>query len=131
MAHILIVYATREGQTGKIARHLAAVLGSLRDVVDLVDADHSVPPPDLQEFDAAIVAAPIHISSYPRSIVRFVTEHRSLLERIPTAFLSVSLAIASRTGDGRAETQDGSVILRADCGAHGQPVLAFRVVIRE
>ncbi|MCX6925857.1 MAG: hypothetical protein NT154_22020, partial [Verrucomicrobia bacterium] len=30
-----------------------------------------------------------------------------------------------------AETQDGSVILRADCGAHGQPVLAFRVVVRE
>jgi hypothetical protein len=30
-----------------------------------------------------------------------------------------------------AETQDGSVILRADCGAHGQPVLAFSVVVRE
>ena len=30
-----------------------------------------------------------------------------------------------------AETQDGSVILRADCGAHGQPVLAFRVIVSE
>jgi hypothetical protein len=31
----------------------------------------------------------------------------------------------------KAGTQDGLVVLRADCGAHGQPVLAFRVVVRE
>ena len=29
------------------------------------------------------------------------------------------------------EARDGWVTLRADCGAHGQPVLAFRVVVRE
>ena len=30
-----------------------------------------------------------------------------------------------------AEARDGWVVLRADCGAHGRPVLAFRVVVRE
>jgi menaquinone-dependent protoporphyrinogen oxidase len=36
--------------------------------------------------------------------VRFAKQHRAFLERRPSAFLSVGLAIASRTTDGRAET---------------------------
>jgi len=31
----------------------------------------------------------------------------------------------------RVEARDGWVVLRADCGPHGRPVLAFRVVVRE
>jgi hypothetical protein len=29
------------------------------------------------------------------------------------------------------EARDGWVVLRAECGEHGRPVLAFRVVVRE
>ena len=31
----------------------------------------------------------------------------------------------------RVEARDGWVVLRADCGEHGRPVLAFRIVVRE
>jgi hypothetical protein len=32
---------------------------------------------------------------------------------------------------GKVEARDGWIALRADCGEHGRPVLAFRVVVRE
>jgi menaquinone-dependent protoporphyrinogen oxidase len=37
--------------------------------------------------------------------VRFVREHRQLLEKIPSAFFSVGLAVASRTHDGAAQSR--------------------------
>jgi menaquinone-dependent protoporphyrinogen oxidase len=104
MMNILIVYATRQGQTGKIARRLASVLRERGDAPTLFDADRADGSLDLERFQAAVVCAPIHAGGYPRSIVRFVREHRALLERGPSAFLSVGLAVASRTTDGRAET---------------------------
>ena len=59
---------------------------------------------DLEHFGGALVCAPIHAGGYPRSLVRFAKQHRAFLERGPSAFVSVGLAIASRTTDGRAET---------------------------
>jgi menaquinone-dependent protoporphyrinogen oxidase len=104
MMNILIVYATRQGQTEKIARRLATVLRERGDAPKLVDTDHPDGSLDLEHFQAALVCAPIHAGGYPRSIVRFARQHRAFLERGPSAFLSVGLAIASRTTDGRAET---------------------------
>jgi menaquinone-dependent protoporphyrinogen oxidase len=102
--NILIVYATREGQTEKIARRLATVLRERGDASALIDTDHPDRTLDLDHFDGALVCAPIHIGGYPRSLVRFAKQHRAFLERGPSAFVSVGLAIASRTTDGRAET---------------------------
>jgi menaquinone-dependent protoporphyrinogen oxidase len=103
MANILLVYATRHGQTEKIARRLASVLTSHGHSADLFDADHSVEA-DLRAYGAIVVGAPIHASGYPRSILRFVREHREFLQRVPSAFFSVGLAVASRTHDGRKQT---------------------------
>ena len=97
--------ATREGQTEKIARRIAATLDAQGHVAELFDADHPPASLELERFQAAIVGAPIHAGGYPKSIVRFAREHRVLLERIPSAFFSVGLAVASRTSDGRAQTQ--------------------------
>jgi hypothetical protein len=55
---------------------------------------------------------------------------------LPTLDLSLAsmsrgeLAGSLRIGSG-AEARDGWVVLRADCGSHGQPTLAFRVLVRE
>jgi menaquinone-dependent protoporphyrinogen oxidase len=103
MANVLIVFATKEGQSGKIARYLATAIRTRGHAVELFDADHETPPlPD--RYRSVIVCAPIHARGYPRSIVRFAREHRDLLERVPSTFLSVGLAVASRTHDGRAQT---------------------------
>ena len=55
---------------------------------------------------------------------------------LPTLDLSLAsmsrgeLAGSLRIESG-AEVRDGWVVLRADCGSHGQPTLAFRVLVRE
>jgi menaquinone-dependent protoporphyrinogen oxidase len=108
MSRLLIVYATREGQTGKIARHMAHVLAEAGHEARLFDADHpglEAPIEELSSYDSVVVAAPIHAGGYPRSIVRFAREHATELAGVPSAFVSVGLAVASKTTDGRAETQ--------------------------
>ncbi len=104
MANILIIYATRQGQTRKIAERIAQRLRSDGHSVELGDTDDHAPTRELREFDAVFVGAPIHGGGYPRSLVRFVRAHEAELEALPSAFFSVGLAVASRTTDGRAET---------------------------
>lgn len=105
MANILIVYATREGQTEKIARRMATTLREAAHSAELLDADHPSPGLDVSRFDGIIVGAPLHGRGYPHSILRFVRGERERLARLPSAFFSVGLAVASRTVDGRAQTR--------------------------
>ena len=59
---------------------------------------------DLGRFSALFVGSPVRSGGYLPSIVRFAHEHREALERVPSAFFSVGLAVASKTHDGRAQT---------------------------
>ena len=104
MANVLIVFATKEGQSGKIARYLAASFKACGHVVELHDAEHDRKCPDFERAHAAVVCAPIHARGYPRAIVRFVREHKDFLDGLPSAFLSVGLAVLSKVHDGRAQT---------------------------
>jgi menaquinone-dependent protoporphyrinogen oxidase len=138
MANVLVVYATQEGQTGKIARYLAAALRTSGHVGELFDAGHD-PLPDLERFRAVVVCAPIHAGGYPRSIVRFAREHRDFLERVPSVFLSVGLAVLSRIHDGRAQTlelvqkfarQSGWHPARVELAAGALPYSKYNFLIR-
>ena len=109
MADVLILFASREGQTEKIARRMAAVLAAKGHTVQLRNVDHTSRDLDLGRYQAILVGSPVRVGSYLPSIVRFVREQRAALERVPSAFFSVSLAVAPRKGDernrdGRAET---------------------------
>jgi len=139
MQNVLIVYATREGQTARIARHIADTLAAQGHAPELVDADHPARPLRLERFDVAVVGAPIHATGYPRSIVRFVREHTEFLESVPSAFFSVGLAVASRTSDGRAQTlavvekfveQTGWRPRRVELVAGALPYSRYNFVIR-
>jgi menaquinone-dependent protoporphyrinogen oxidase len=101
--HILIAYATRQGQTGKIARHIAAVLAREGHTPELCDLDREREPGPAS-FDGVIVAAPIHAGGYPPAVIGFLRRSHALLNALPSAFVSVGLAIASKTHDGRAQT---------------------------
>lgn len=109
MANVLVLFATREGQTEKIARRMAAVLVAKGHRVELRDADRSSRELDLGPYQAIFVGSPVRVGGYLRSILRFIEEQRAALERVPSAFFSVSLAVAHHdrgrpTRDGRAET---------------------------
>lgn len=103
---ILILFATIEGHTRKIAEHISDTLQKAGHDVRMINAtsDHAVPAAD--EFDASIVAAPVHVGTFPAPVRRLVKENAETLMARPGAFVSVSLAAASSEGSELAEIGD-------------------------
>lgn len=104
MKSVAVFYATREGQTQKIAERVAARLGKqgfsteIRNVLDDAELD------ELSSYAAAILAASVHMGRHEREMVKFVRHHLAELQRLPiTAFLSITLSEAG--------------VERQDCGA--------------
>ncbi|HUM11726.1 MAG TPA: flavodoxin domain-containing protein [Myxococcaceae bacterium] len=106
MANVLVVYASQNGQTRKIAERIATGLRVRRHLVELLDAESLPQDLDLSRFQAVFVGSPIIANGYLRPIVRFVQEYRAALQRIPTLFFSVGLALLSKVSDGRAQTME-------------------------
>jgi len=95
---VLLAYATSEGQTRKISRHIAdriADSGGSIELVHVADADGI----DLQRFDHVILAGSIHIGHYQRALSDFAAQHADQLNSMPTLFVSVSLAAAGHDAD--------------------------------
>ena len=91
MARVLIPYRTTEGQTAKIAEVIADViqgLGHGAQAVDIASLPDTVP----DGYDAVIIGASIHMGKHDRNVVEFVHKNRDTLDRLPSAFFSVSLA---------------------------------------
>jgi menaquinone-dependent protoporphyrinogen oxidase len=101
MAKILIGYGTTEGQTARIAAHIAEVIRShgieaeARDLKQSKDAG-------LDRYDAVIVGGSIHMGEHEDYVVDFVRRNRLKLEGLPSAFFSVSLAAHGDTANAEA-----------------------------
>jgi len=94
MKPVLILYATREGHTRRIARHLAGFLQGRGIAAETVDAAHVPNGFPLPRYCAAVIAASVHCGVHEREIIRFVKDHVDALNRMPAALLSVSLSEA-------------------------------------
>jgi menaquinone-dependent protoporphyrinogen oxidase len=107
MKPIGVLYATREGQTRRIAERVAQDLRARRFDVEfknLRDDDDAIHPSD---YSAVVLAASVHAGGHEREMVKFVKKHRAELEQLPTAFLSVTLSeagaeMSSKTPEERA-----------------------------
>jgi menaquinone-dependent protoporphyrinogen oxidase len=101
---ILILYASTEGQTEKVAQHIAAaVLASGHAaVVHNIGGEH--PLPSIRTFDGVIAAASVHQGYHQDAAINLVTAQSENLNAVHSAFISVSLAAAM--DDGKAEAQD-------------------------
>ncbi|HEY7643820.1 MAG TPA: flavodoxin domain-containing protein [Hyphomicrobiales bacterium] len=96
---VLIVYASSEGQTRKIAEYIAAQFqkGGCATVVH--DSASSLRGIDVDAFDAFLLAGSVHNHAHQASIVGFATAYARVLNAIPSAFLSVSLSAAMKGGE--------------------------------
>jgi menaquinone-dependent protoporphyrinogen oxidase len=94
MKPILVLFATREGQTEKIARYIANRIRERGRMAHVVNAEDTRPVFALERYDAAILAASVHVGKHEREMVDFVKSRRIDLEKMETAFLSVSAAQA-------------------------------------
>jgi len=86
---ILIVYGSAYGQTAKIASRISDTLTAGGLNVRLLNADpaRSV---DLAGVDGVIVGSSVITGRHRKSVKRFVESHVETLNRIPSAFFSVS-----------------------------------------
>ena len=105
MKPILILYATREGQARRIAEHLAATVRSRGGAAEVVDASRVPPGFSLDAYAGAILCASVHVGKHEAEMSKFVKQHRDELERMPAAFLSVSLSEAGAEAEGATPEQ--------------------------
>ena len=99
---LLIVYATTEGQTRKIARHAAEHLMGQGHAVELLAADEAGDL-TLERFDAAILAGSLHAGVFQRALIGFAGAHAQELDAMHTLFMAVSLTAAGHDPEERAE----------------------------
>jgi menaquinone-dependent protoporphyrinogen oxidase len=92
MPRDLVLYATTEGQTARIAERMAARLRSKGHVVESHSADAIPAGLDWAEFDGIIIGAAIHYGHHPAYLRTLVRRHRDALAARPGAFFSVSLS---------------------------------------
>jgi menaquinone-dependent protoporphyrinogen oxidase len=92
MNRILIAYATRHGQTRRIAERVASRFRSRGLDVELVLRDLAKERVSMSpgQFVGAILAGSLHLGRHEPELVRFVKANRAALDAVPTAFLSVS-----------------------------------------
>ena len=95
---LFVGYASKEGQSRKIARHIADFAFDTGHSVELqaVADDSGV---ELSRFDAVILAAPIHTGHYPKPFAQFVSAHADTLNTAQARFVSVSLAAAGHDAE--------------------------------
>lgn len=90
---VLMLYATSQGQTQKIMRHLADRMTGAGHSVELLPAAEAEGLDPLR-FDAAILAGSIHAGKYQTAIVDAAKRHAVALSQRPGLFVSVSLTAA-------------------------------------
>jgi menaquinone-dependent protoporphyrinogen oxidase len=101
---ILIVYATSEGQTRKIAEYIATELRHDADEVTVYDSELALGELAPDSFDAIFLAGSVHDQAHQENLVAFAIAHRNTLAAIPSALLSVSLAAATENGMAEAQS---------------------------
>lgn len=114
---VLVLYATIEGHTRKIAERAAARLEAAGQGVvlgDIREPGFAIPG----RFDGVLICAPIHLGRYPSPVAQFLDDWRDALAQVPTALVSVSLAIRSDNAEERAEAETYPGKLESKTGFH-------------
>lgn len=103
MGQVLVVYATTEGQTAKVAQHIATVAGREGHDVQVRTAEEALdtPEPTLTAYDAVFVGGSLHEGHHQKSLRRFLKTHATALRSVPTGLFSLSLAAASQDPEER------------------------------
>ncbi|REC55788.1 protoporphyrinogen oxidase [Rhodosalinus sediminis] len=112
---ILVVYATTEGQTRRVARFVAHRLAGRGHGVELLavaDAEEI----DWTSVEAAVLAGSVHMGRVQADLAAFAADHAAALNARPTLFLQVSLCAAGTDPEELAEIDR---IARAFCAEAG------------
>lgn len=91
---LLVAYGTSFGQTARIAGRMRELLIAEGFNVTLRELEMSTEI-DVDRFDGILIGASIIHGHHQRAVERFARRHRNTLNRVPSAFFSVSGSAAS------------------------------------
>lgn len=104
MGRVLIVYGTNQGHTEKVAQHVQHVGAAHGHTVGLLHGKKEVPPDfTLAGFDGVVLCASVHEGKHQRYMRDFARRFAAEAQRLPSVFISVSLAQMDPRGRGRDE----------------------------
>jgi menaquinone-dependent protoporphyrinogen oxidase len=96
MFRILVVYATREGQTAKIAGFLARELRAGGAIVELLNAaDKQAGAMDMMAYDKVVLGASMHAGRIEKELVGFISANLAALQSRTCHFFLVLMAAAT------------------------------------
>jgi menaquinone-dependent protoporphyrinogen oxidase len=93
MPSTLILYASVEGHTERIAQRIAAILRRGSHHVDVVAIGGKL---DFSRYAGVIVGASVHYGHHPASLAMFLRRNAAALAPCKSAFFSVSLGAKER-----------------------------------
>ena len=102
---VLILYGTKYGQTAKIAGRIASLIEESGSVVTTHDIRALPGDVSLDAYDAVIIGASVIRGRHQRAVQEFVSRHYNILNRMPSALVSVSGSAASPDESGRADAR--------------------------
>src|SRR5690606_6786563 len=100
-----VLYASSEGQTAKIAHHIAEQLELCEVRAHVQDVDAVPDEFSLVDYDGIIVGGSIHLGKVQASLRRHVRRYRATLEEKPSAFFIVCLNAASQRPEAADENE--------------------------
>jgi menaquinone-dependent protoporphyrinogen oxidase len=139
MKPILVLYATREGQTRRIAEYLAAAAQARGLYAHAADASQVPDGFSLDNYSAAILSASVHRGRHEKEMLDFIKLYKTELELLPTVFLSISLSEAGaedaaappeRRGQAAADVQKMIDAFVAETGWHPDKIQAVAGALR-
>lgn len=90
MKPALLVYASADGHTRRIAERIAQRMTAAGCPVEQIGAD-ALSGVDLEEYSGVIAGAPVRYGKHDRRIVAFIENNAAEIEARPNAFFSVNL----------------------------------------
>lgn len=128
--NILIIYESLEGQTEKIAQHIAERFRTNKHQVD-INAAQALPVGfKIEKYDAAIIGGPIHMGRYPKNLRKFVSQHHDWLNRHPSALFTVCMAIRSKRPGSREEVEKYARRFSEETQWHATQMVAFAGAVK-
>lgn len=130
MINISIIYGTSEGQTRKIAEYMASVIEQNGHTAVLVDCSRVSSTFSIEDYDAALIGASMHVGRFQDSVREFVRNHLEQLQRMPSAFFSVSLTAASRKAKDREQVRQSVTAFQKETGWRPNQVACIAGALR-
>jgi menaquinone-dependent protoporphyrinogen oxidase len=105
MSKYLIIYGTREGQTAKIAEAIGDVVRQHGKQIDIYDAKKVPTTFQFEGYNGTLIGSSIHAGQWSSPAIHFARRYKTQLDKIPSAFFSVSMTAGSPNPDERAKLE--------------------------